>query len=103
MIVQRRTYYGKAGLGDALIEHLNEGNLMARKYGLAIIPRVLPDRNTGRTDRVVVEWEAKEMNEFFSVGTEVVAYPEGEEEFETWFARLCELIEYADVDTWRVV
>ena len=74
---------------------------MARKHGVAIIPRVLSDLQSGRTDRVVVEWEAKDLSELIGVGSEVVAYPDGEEEFDVWFARLCELVEYADRETWR--
>ena len=82
-VVQRRVFYGKVGMA----EQLREGNLMVRKSGVAIKPRILSDFLSGRTDRVVTEW---------------LAYPEGPELVQKWFARLTELIEYADVETWQV-
>lgn len=100
--VQRRVFHGKIGKGDELIEHLQEGNLLARAQGVAIRPRLLSDFCSGRTDRVVMEWEAHSVQEIEAVLTEMWVYPESPELFEKWFARLAELIEYGEVDTWRV-
>ena len=101
-IVQRRVFYGKVGKGFDLIEHLQKGNLLVRGAGMAIKPRVLSDYNSGRTDRVAVEWEVESYQELEALETEVWHYEGGQEELENWFASLAELIEYAEVETWRV-
>ena len=69
--LRRRIFYGKVGKGDQLIAHLQEGNLMFRGLGAAIRPHILSDFNSGRTDRVVMEWEANTIDELDSVETEV--------------------------------
>jgi hypothetical protein len=101
-LVQRRIFYGKVGSGHRLIELMEQGNMLVRGAGLAIKPRVLSDHNSGRTDRIVVEWEAESLQELEAIQTEVPAYPEGPEEFDKFFAELSELIEYAEVETWQV-
>ena len=89
-------------MGDQLIEHMQEGNLLARSSGVAIIPRLLSDYHSGLTDRVVVEWEAESIQELEAVQTEIWVYPEGPELFREWFAKLKELIEYAEAETWQL-
>ena len=101
-IVQRRVFYGKVGMGNQLIEHLQEGNMMARGAGMAIKPRILSDYLSGRSDRIVMEWEAESLQELEAVQTELGAYPEGPELFREWFAKLAEMIEYLEVETWTV-
>ena len=99
--VRRRMFYGKVGKGDQLIEHLQQMNLMVRGQGAAIRPRVLSDFNSGRTDRIVMEWEANTIEELDSVVSEVQAYEEGPDLFRESFDKLAELIEFAEVDTWQ--
>ena len=101
-IVQRRVFYGKVGKGFELIEHLQEGNIMARGAGMAIKPRVLSDYHSGRTDRVAVEWEVESYQELEALETEMWQYEGDEEMVERWLARLNGLIDYAEVETWRV-
>ena len=101
-IVQRRIFHGKVGMGDQLTQHLQEGNLLARGYGVAIKPRVFSDFHSGRTDRVVVEWEADSVQELEAVRSELWAYPEGPELVRKWSDRLTELVDYAEVETWQV-
>ena len=101
-VVMRRVFYGKVGLGYQLIEHLQEGSTMARSTGIAIKPRILSDYHSGRTDRVVMEWEAEDLDEIHALETEIWAYAEGPELFKKWFAGLTELIEHAEVETWQV-
>ena len=101
-VVMRRVFYGKVGLGDQLIEHLQEGNILARQAGVAIKPRILSDYHSGRTDRVVMEWEAESQEEVEAFEGEIWEYPEGPGLFEKWFGGLTELIDYAEVETWRV-
>ena len=94
--------YGRTGTGHELIDHLEEGNRMARAVGVAIKPRILSDRDSGRTDRVVVEWEADSLDEILAVQTELWVYPEAPEQFQAWFDRLAELAEYAEIETWQL-
>ena len=101
-IVQRRIFYGRVGRAFELIEHLQKGNVMVRGAGMAIKPRVLSDYHSGRTDRVTVEWEVESYRELEAIETEVWQYEGDEEMFEEWLARLAELIEHADVETWQV-
>ena len=99
--VRRRIFYGKVGKGDQLIERLPRANLMVRGQGVAIRPRVLSDFSSGRTDRVVMEWDANTIAELDSVEAEVEAYEEGPELFQEFFDELAELIDFAEVDTWQ--
>ena len=101
-IVQRRVFYGKVGVADQLIELLEEANVMARGFGVAIKPRILSDYSSGRTDRVAVEWEAESYQELEAAQTEFWVYPEGKELLEKFFSRLHSLVEYAEVETWQV-
>ena len=136
-IVHRRVFHGKVGMGDQLIEHMQEGNLLARSSGVAIMswwsgrprasrswrsfrprsgciltPSPLRLLHSGLTDRVVVEWEAESIQELEAVQTEIWVYPEidpkaeqfeqGPELFREWFAKLKELIEYAEAETWQL-
>ena len=101
-IVQRRIFYDRVGMANQLIELIEEGNLMARGVGVAIKPRILSDYQSGRTDRVVMEWEAEGLSELEAVQGELFAYPEGPELMEEFFGRLHQLIEYAEVETWTV-
>jgi hypothetical protein len=101
-VVMRRVLYGKVGRGHELIERLQELNIMARQQGMAIKPRILSDYSSGRTDRVVVEWEAHSIQELYAFESELWEYEEAPELFREWFSKLAELIEYAEVETWTV-
>ena len=101
-IVQRRVFHGRVGVADQLIKLLEEANVMARGLGMAIKPRILSDYYSGRTDRVALKWEAASFQELEAVQTEFWAYPEGEELFKEFSARLYPLVEYAEVETWQV-
>jgi hypothetical protein len=101
-IVHRRTFYGKVGSADRLIQHVQQGSIMARGEGLAIRPRILSDFQSGRTDRVVMEWEVEDVAELQAFWDEMAAYPEMEETFEEWFTELTEMIHYAEVENWQV-
>ena len=101
-VVMRRVFYGKVGRGYELIDRLQEGNILARQQGMAIKPRILADYSSGRTDRVVVEWEAHSVQELYALESELWEYEEAPELFRDWFGKLAELIDYAEVETWTV-
>jgi hypothetical protein len=99
--VMRRIFFGKTGTGDELIKICQDGNFVVRALGIAIKPRVLSDFNSGRTDRVVMEWEAQSISELMVIGEEGGDDPVYQQEFATVFGRLAELIDYAEVDIWQ--
>jgi hypothetical protein len=101
-IVHHRIFYGKIGSAERLIEHVQQGNIMARGTGIAIRPRVLSDFQSGRTDRVIMEWEVEDVGELQSFWDEMSAYPEMTETFQEWFKELTELIHYAEVENFQV-
>ena len=49
-----------------------------------------------------MEWEALTVDELDSVETEVKAYEEGSDLFREAVDKLAELIDFAEVDTWRI-
>jgi hypothetical protein len=99
--VMRRIFHGKPGSGNKLIEICNDGNFIVRALGIAIKPRVLSDFNSGRTDRVVMEWEAESISELMVYGEEGGEDPIYQEEFARVFGRLAGLIDHAEVDIWQ--
>ena len=99
--VMRRIFFGKTGSGNELIDICNDGNFLVRALGIAIKPRVLSDFNSGRTDRIVVEWEAESISELMVFGEEGRDDPVYQQEFARVFGRLAELIDYAEVEIWQ--
>ena len=99
--VMRRIFHGKPGSGNELIDICRDGNFIVRALGIAIKPRVLSDFNSGRTDRIVMEWEAESISELMVFGEEGGDDPVLREEFAQVFKRLTELIDHAEVDTWQ--
>ncbi len=100
--VMRRVFHCTAGRMDELVELLQEGQILARGLGVAIRPRLLTDHNSGRTDRVAMEWEAATLAELSAVEQEIGVYPEASDAAHELFRRLNELVEYAEVETWAV-
>ena len=99
--VMRRIFFGKTGTGDELIKIITDGNFMVRALGIAIKPRVLSDFNSGRTDRIVMEWEAESLTELIAFDEEGAGDPDYQAEFARIFSRLAELIDYAEVEIWQ--
>ena len=99
--VMRRIFFGKPGSGNELIEICNDANFIVRALGIAIKPRVLSDFNSGRTDTIVVEWEAESMSELMVNGEEGGDAPVYQEEFARVFGKLAGLIDYAEVEIWQ--
>ena len=101
-IVQRRVFYGKVGTGQQLIEHIHEGNEMLDRLGVNIKARVLSDHNSGRTDRIVGEWEMENPGDLDDAIERAMADPQAQTGFATWVDKLNGLIHYADVENWHL-
>jgi hypothetical protein len=101
-IVHRRVFYGKVGQADKIVAALKEGNKQFKKFGVTPGTRILTDYNSGRTDRVIWEWEGESLQQMDSQMEKAMASAQGRKFFERWFAELSGLIHYADVDNFIV-
>ena len=101
-VVQRRVFFGKIGTGQQLIKHMQEGNEVFQRYAPNLKTRVLSDHNSGRTDRIVAEWEMENIGEFEAANEKAMADPQVQAEFNTWVDKLNGLIHYAEVEHWHV-
>ena len=99
-IIHRRTFYAKVGQAGPLVAQLREFGTIAAQYGMALEQRILTDHQSGRTDRVVWEWEVESM-----AGLEMEALQGNQAAaaaFSTWEHAMNQMIEYAEVENWTV-
>ena len=101
-MIQRRVFYGKIGTGEQLIKHLQQGNELLERGGIEIKTRVLSDHNSGRTDRVVVEFELEDAGDFDKAIGQAMEDPQAQAAFGPWVETLNNLIHYAEVEHWHV-
>ena len=101
-IVQRRVFYGKVGAADQLVELMKEGDRALQSSGTSLKSRVLTDYMSGRSDRVVVEWEVEDLASIETAMNAAMAGSGGQEFFTEWADRLNQLIHYAEVESWTV-
>ena len=101
-IIHRRTFYGKVGSADQLVKLMVEANDTMARYGASLKTRVLTDAMTGRSDRVVVEWELENIGDMDSQMTVVMGNPDGAAFFSGLMEKLNGLIEYADGEFWTL-
>ena len=99
-IIHRRTFYAKVGQAGPILAHLREFGKIAAQHGMAIKERFLTDHQSGRTDRVVWEWEiestaALDMEAF--AGNQAAA-----DALSKWELTMNGMIEYAEVENWKV-
>ena len=95
-IIHRRTFYGKVGTADQLVQLMNEGNEAMARFGAGLKARVFTDAMTGRSDRVVVEWELENIGDMDSAMARLMGNPDGAAFFSGWMEKLNGLIEYAE-------
>ncbi len=101
--LHRRVFYGKVGTGGQLAEHVKQGLEKFRQYGLDLKGRVLVDHMSGRTDRVIAEWEGDSAGEIETGINKVMSDPEAQKVFGPWFQKLSEMIHYAEAENWDIV
>lgn len=101
-VIERRTFYGKAGAADELVSVVKEmyGLVSEARAGLNV--RVLTDHYSGRTDRVVAEVEMDSIADMEATVEQLTTAPGMEEKFQATFAKLQQLIDYAEVEFWQV-
>ena len=100
--VNRRVFYGKVGAAFQLIDHLREGEKLFQQYGAKFKTRILSDYNSGRTDRVVWEYEVDDLAVIDEALNKMMSDPQGQAGMEAWFEKLKPLIDQAEVENWSV-
>ena len=98
--VHRRVFFAKVGKADALVEHLKEGE---RLMGSGKIKtRLLTDYQSGRSDRVVMEWEVESFGDIDAQMSGLGQDAELMAKFQVWEPKLNELIHHSEVDNLMV-
>lgn len=101
-VIHRRIFYGKVGTADQLVQLVTEMNESMTRFGARFKTRVFTDAMTGRSDRVVVEWELENMGDMDTQMAVVMGSPEGASYFAGMMEKLNGLIEYADGEFWTL-
>jgi hypothetical protein len=73
-----------------------------KRAGFGLEARVLSDHNSGRTDRVVAEWEMEGPGDFDAAMSRLMEDSRSQAEFGPWLEKLNGLIHYAEVEHWHV-
>ncbi len=100
--VVRRVFVGKVGVSDQLVAHIREVDNILQQQGVNMKRRTLTDHQSGRTDRVVVEWEVNSLGDFEESMGRLMSSPESKQAFATWMAKLTDMIHYAEVEIWAI-
>jgi len=101
-VVHRRVFYAKVGMAGPLVDHMKAGDQILSKGGGPVSSRILTDDMTGRSDRVVVEWEMESSSEMGAALEKVMSDPAVQGEMAQWMGKLATLIEYAEGENWVV-
>jgi hypothetical protein len=62
----------------------------------------MSDFNSGRTDRIIVEWTYDNMGDLEAAESEAFSSPEAQQAFSERSAKLNDLILYAEVEHWQI-
>lgn len=86
-LIHRRTFYAKVGAANQLVQLMQDGNAAMVRFGSSISSRVLTDHMTGRSDRVVVEWEVDDIGSMDMALNTIMQNPEGAAYFGGWMEK----------------
>ncbi len=100
MITERRVFQAKPGEATAVVAKCKEAQPMLEKLGVRI-GRIYTDFYSGRSDRVVWEFDHENLSDLENLEQGLAKDPESVKAFEVWFAGLKSLIEGAQVELWR--
>lgn len=85
-----------------MVNHNKEGEKLFPQFGISLKSRSLTGYNSGRSGRVVWEWEVSDPGQFDAAFNKAMSNPEAGKAFNTWEARLREMIHYSEVETWAI-
>jgi len=102
-ILNRRVFQSKVGQSGPLVEHFKVAEAQMRVFGITWETRISTDYHNGRSDRVSVEWLVEELSDIDGELNRIMEMPEGAEFFQTWLAKLNELVLHSDAENWSLV
>ena len=88
------------GKGHLLIAQMKKLDEIFKQHGIE--SRLLSDFNSGRTDRIIVEWTYDNVGDLEAAEAEAFSTPEAQQTFSEWSAVLNDLILYAEVEHWQI-
>lgn len=100
MITERRVFQAKTGEATAVVKKCKEAQSMLEKLGVKI-SRIYTDFYSGRSDRVVWEFDHEDLSALENLEQGLVKDAELAKAFSIWFTELKGLIEGAEVELWR--
>ena len=100
MITERRVFQAKTGEATAVVAKLKEAQPMLEKLGYPA-GRIYTDYYSGRSDRVVWEFDHKDLSDLENLEQGLSQNAELVKVFENWFGGLKSVIEGAKVELWR--
>ncbi len=100
MITERRVFQAKTGEAAAVVAKLKEAQPMLEKLGYPA-GRIYTDYYSGRSDRVVWEFDHKDLSGLENLEKGLAQNAELVKAFENWFEGLKMVIEGAEVELWR--
>ena len=98
----RRVFYAKVGMADPIVNHFRETDKSMQEYGFNPKSRILTDYDSGRSDRVVVEWELDNSGDLRGSLSSMMSKPGAPEALNAWMAALNDLIHYSEAETWQI-
>jgi hypothetical protein len=99
MITERRVFQAKTGEAASVVAKLKEAHPMLEKLGYST-GRIYTDFYSGRTDRVVWEFDHEKLDSLENLEQGLGKDAELLKTFNNWFAGLKGLIEGAEVELW---
>ncbi len=100
--VQRRVFCAKVGMAELLVNHFKEAEKSWRQMGFNLKTRMLTDFESGRSDRVAVEWEFENPGELTAAFSDMMSKPGAQDAFGQWEAEMNEMIHYSEAENWQV-
>ncbi len=100
MITERRIFQAKIGEAMVVVAKLKEAQPMLEKLGYPV-GRIYTDYFSGRSDRVVWEFDHKDLSDLENLEKGLSQNAELVKVFENWFGGLKSVIKGAKVELWR--
>ena len=96
-IIHRRVFYARIGKSGPLVTLMKEADGLMQKAGFSFKSRYLTDFLSGRSDRVIMEWEVEDPSEIAGL-YQSLGSPEVQAAFKDWEVQMNELVEYSEVE-----
>ena len=89
-------------MAEQLVNHFLEVEKLMEQYGFAFKSRILTDYLSGRSDRVVVEWEYDSLGDMEQTMTSMMNHSEAQKTFPQWERQLIDMINYSKAENWTI-